>query len=401
MEILEELKNGFEDFKTKNAEAMESVNALIKAQENGTKESVKAAMDKAEKNAEEVQALADRLVEAEQKLVAGIKSGKEAPKTLGALVIESAEYKAFAEGKSSKIRINTDKRITVQANTITGQGGSPVDNVDTLTPAERISGVVPGAFRRLRVRDVIPGGVTSSNAIEVTRELAFTNNAAEAAEGAQKGESSLTFDLYTAPVRTVAHFLKVSRQVREDAPAIMSYVNTRLRYGVELRVDQQLIAGDGTGQNLTGMTVAPNFTAFTPTSGENALDSINRAIQAVVAADYSPTAIILNPADWGAIERTKVGASDDRYVIGDPRSQMGPVLWGLPVVVTNSMTAGKVLVAAFDIAFQVWQREGVIVEMTESNEDDFEKNLITIRAEERLALAGYRPASVRYGDLAL
>lgn len=399
MEIVAELKKGFEDFKAKQSQATEDIKALMKEQENGTKESIKAAVEKAELTAKEVQSLADRLVEAEQKLVAGIKSGKEAPRSLGALVLESDEYKAFAAGKTSKIRIETKQGITVQANTISGQGGSPVENQDTLVPAQRVPGIVPGAFRQLRVRDLIPGGNTSSNMIEFTRELAFTNNAAETAEGGSKPESSLTFELATAPVRTIAHWIKVTKQVISDAPALMSYIDTRLRYGVELRVDQQLMSGNGTGQNLIGMNISPNMTAFTPTSGDSALDTINRQKYALLSADYAATGLILNPTDWGNIERSKVGASDDRYVIGDPRSAMGPFLWGLPVVVSNSQTAGKLTIAAFNIAFQVWQREGVIVEMTDSNDTDFQKNLITIRAEERLALAGYRPASVKYGSL--
>jgi HK97 family phage major capsid protein len=235
--------------------------------------------------------------------------------------------------------------------------------------------------------------------VEFTRELAFTNNAAETAEGATKPETSITFELANAPVRTIAHWIKLSRQVMDDAPAVASYVDTRLRYGVERRIDAQLIAGNGVGQNLSGLTNSGNFTAFTPVTGDTALDSLNKAKYLIEASDYSATAIVMNPADWGAIERNKTSYGE--YVIGDPRSAIGPVLWGLPVVVSNSMVSGKLLVGAFDIAAQVWNREGVAVEMTESNDTDFVKNLVTVRAEARLALAVYRPASVYYGNLTL
>jgi len=399
MDIVAELKQAFEQYKATQAQALAGVNTLIKTQAEGTKEEVKAAMAQAEALAVKVTAMADRIVEMEQKLVAGIRSGKEAPKSLGALVVESDEYKAFASGKNSKCRITLAKGFSVFANTITGQEDSPATNHDTLIGTHRIPGVIPGAFRRLRVKDLIPQGNTISNMVEVTRELVFTNAAAETAEGAAKAEATLTFELYNAPVVTIAHWLKVSRQVREDAPALMSYIDTRLRYGVELREDQQLLAGTGVGQNLIGMCVSPNFTAFTPETGDNALDTINRVKYVIGNADYLATGIVLNPTDWGNIERTKVGTADDRYVVGDPRSAMGPFLWGLPVVVTPSMTAGKLLIAAFDIAFQLWNRQETVVEMSESDDDNFQNNLITIRAEKRCALAGYRPASVRYGDL--
>jgi HK97 family phage major capsid protein len=207
----------------------------------------------------------------------------------------------------------------------------------------------------------------------------------------------VTFELASAPVRTIAHWLKLSTQVLDDAPALASYIDTRLRYGVELRIDQQLLNGNGTGQNISGMTDSGNFTAFTPTPGETALDSINRAIYAVYAADYAPTAMIMNPADWGAIERIK--GNDEHYIIGNPQGTIGRVLWGLPVVVSNTMTSGKFLLGAMPIAYQVWNRQGTVVEMYAQDEDNVQRNLVTVRAESRLALAVYRPISVQYGDL--
>lgn len=349
----------------------------------------KSAVEAAEKAAAEIKSLHDRVLDIEQKTAEAVKMGKESPKTLGEMLIASDSFKQFAEGMTTKARVEIK-------NTITGQGGSPVDNVSTIVGTQRLPGIVPGAFRALRIRDVLPAGNTVSNAVEYTRELAFTNAAAETAEGASKPEASLTFELATAPVRTIAHWLKLSKQVMDDAPALASYVDNRLRYGVELRIDQQLLNGNGSGQNIGGMTKAGNFTAFTPASGDNAIDSINKAIYAVIGADYAPTAIVLNPADWGAIERTKI---NDSYVFGTPALAAGPVLWGLPVVVSNTMGSGKFMVGAMDIAYQVWNRQGVTVEMSEADDVNFQKNLVTVRAESRLALAIYRPASVRYGDL--
>lgn len=349
----------------------------------------KSAVEAAEKAAKELKAMGDRLLEIEQKQAEGIKKGYEMPKSLGESFATSDEFKAFAEGRTSKARLE-------MKNTITGQSGSPAANSDTIVAPQRQVGIVSGAFRTLRIRDVMPSGTTSSNLVEYTRELAFTNSAAETAEGATKPEAALTFELVSAPVKTIAHWLKLSKQVMDDAPALASYVDTRLRYGVDLRIDQQLLNGNGTGQNIGGLAKAGNHTAFTPSSGDNAIDSINRAIYAVAAADYNATAIILNPADWGAIERTKT--NDDAYVFGAPQ-KLAPTLWGLPVIATNTMTAGKFMVGAFDMAAQVWNRQGTVVEMSEADDTNFQKNLVTVRAEARLALAIYRPASIQYGNL--
>lgn len=360
--------------------------------EQGSKDA-KIAAEKAEKNAQEQIKLSAQLCELQQKMNDGVISGKVAPKTLGQMVIQSDAFAQFVSGSSNKLK--------VEANTITGQEGAPAENSDTLVAPQRLNGIIPGAFRSLRIRDVLPQGTTTSNAVEYTRELAFTNAAAETSEGVTKPEATLTFELATANVRTIAHFIKVSKQVLDDAPALQSYIDTRLRYGVELRYDNQLLNGNGANPNISGMTASGNFTAFTPLTGANQLDNINSAIEQVALADYAATAIILNPADWYAIERLKVGSSDDRYIVGDPTAVMGPRLWGLPVVVSNNMTAGKVLVGAMDIAYQVWNRQGVTVEMFEQDDVNVQKNLLTVRAEARGTLATYRPASVVYGDLVL
>lgn len=348
----------------------------------------KSAIEKAEKLAQELKGMGDRLLEIEQKQVETLKKG-EPVKTFGESFVTSDAFKSFAAGSTTKARIE-------MKNTISGQSGSPLANSSVIVAPQRQVGIVGGAFRQLRIKDILSSGTTNSNLVEYTRELAFTNNAAETAEGATKRESALTFELVQAPVKTIAHWLKVTKQVMDDAPALASYVDTRLRYGVELRTDQQLLNGNGTGQNISGMTDSGNYTAFTPESGDNGLDSINRAIYAVAAADYNATAIILNPADWGAIERTKSTTGEYEFM---PQMATVPTLWGLPVIVTNSMTAGKFLVGALDIAYQVWNRQGTTVEMSESDDTNFQKNLITVRAENRLALAVYRPASVQYGDL--
>lgn len=389
-----ELGQAFAAFKTAQEMANESVKALAREIEKGSKEGIAAAVAKADALAAQVTSLADRMVEAEQKLVKNIMAGKESVQSIGQIYVASNEFKAFASGASSRAKLDIVGGFRAA---ITGQSGSPATNSDVIAAPDRLAGIVPGAFRALRVRDVIPAGQTNSNLVEYTRELAFTNNAAEAAEGATRGESGITFELAQAPVVTVGHFIKVSKQVLSDAPALAAYIDNRLRYGVEVREDSQIINGTGVGQNLKGLSHADNKTTFTPTSGDTEIDSVNRAKSTLAAADYAATALFLNPATWGTIERKKTSYGE--YVVGNPFGQIVPVLWGLPVVVTNSITAGKLLIGAFNVGAMLFDREAVTVEMTNSNDTDFQKGLITLRAEKRLALAGLRPASVLYGSL--
>jgi len=387
IKLVQEIKASIDEFKA----ARKATDDAIKTAMEATGADVKAALQKAEAAAKEVKAVSDRLVEAEQKLVENVMKSKAAPKSLGAIIVDSEAYKQFSQGMTSRMR--------VEANTIIGETGSPGEPSDTLVPSQRLPGIIPGTFRALRLRDVIPSGTTGSNLIKYTRELLFTNAAVEVGEGLQKPESTLTFEEVDSPVRTVAHWIKASKQVLEDAPMLQSYIDTRMRYGVELRIDTQLLNGNGTAPNLSGVTDSGNFTAFTPTTGDTAIDSANRAKYQLVASDYAADTIVMNPADWGAIERLK--GTDGYYVVGNPFGGIQPVLWGVPVVVTNAMTAGKFVAAAFQISSQVFNRAGVVVEMFAQDEDNVQKNLLTIRAEARLALATYRPASVLYGDLTI
>lgn len=389
IQLVGEIKSAMEQMK----EANKTVNAALEASVKETGKDAKAAIAAAEASAQKIQSLSASIVEMEQKLADGVIKGKASAETLGQTLIKSESFKQFAAGNTNKFRI--------EANTITGQSGSPAENSDTLVGVNRLAGIVPGAFRTLKVKDLAPNFTTTSNAIEYTRELLFTNGAEETAEGATKPEATLTFELASANVRTVAHWLKLSKQVLDDAPALAGYVDNRLRYGVELKYDSQLLNGAGTSQTITGMTASANRTAFTPTTGETQLDSINRLIEAIRVAEYDCTAIVLNPVDWHKIERIKEGTSYNTYALSNPAQMVTPMLWGKPVVVTNAMTAGYVLGAAFDIAYGVWNRQGVAVEMFEQDDTNVQKNLVTVRAELRGCLTGFRPASAYYGALTL
>ena len=158
-------------------------------------------------------------------------------------------------------------------------------------------------------------GRTSSNAVDFVKESGFQNMAAAVAEGAAKPQSDLSLDLVQTPVRTLAHWFKASNQVLADIPLLQSYIDTRSRYGLKDVEDQQLLAGDGTGQNLLG--IVPQATAFNTAlleADDQEIDTIRRAKLQVRIAKYEASAIVLNPVDWARIETLK--DSNGRYIIG-------------------------------------------------------------------------------------
>jgi HK97 family phage major capsid protein len=205
------------------------------------------------------------------------------------------------------------------------------------------------------------------------------------------------------PISTVAHWIKISRQLASDNAQLAAYVNTRMRYGVNLKVETQLVAGDGTAPNISGILDSGNFTAhgYANAALGSALKKfvlIRKVLADSWAAGYPADAIVLNPADWGQmeIELMTTAAGQTLYSVSEGGV---PRLFSVPVVQSVGMTAGTFAAGAFGQAYMVHNREGVVVEMSDSDSDNFTKNLVTIRAERRLALATERPAAVRAGTL--
>lgn len=336
--------------------------------------------------------LHDEVTEMRQK---GVKMEREAPsESMGRQFVGSEQFKAYQGGQQGRARMEFK-------NTIIGEGGSPQDPTNTIVPLQTMPGIVGGAFRGLRILDVLPTGQASGNQIHYTKEDTFTNAAAETAEGAQKPEATLTFTSVDTPVRTIAHFIKVSKQVLDDAPALETYIDRRIRYGVELRAEQQVMNGDGTSPNLSGILDAGNFTSLTAASGDNNFDFANKAKYKVIESDYMADYFMINPADWGAMERLQNADGDyigSASAVGYLQNGLVPTLWGLPVIASNSVPAGKLICLSTD-ATMFWQRQGSVVEIFDQNQDDVEKNLLTIRGEMRGAFTVFRPAAVVAGDL--
>jgi len=277
---------------------------------------------------------------------------------------------------------------------------------DTTVAPARSGTIVGGAFLPFSMEALIPSTGTTSNAIEFTKEASFTNSAAEASEGGAKAESALTWSLVNMPVSTVAHWIKISKQLAADAPALAAYVNSRMVYGVNQKVDTQLVVGDGTAPNISGTYDTGNFTAHGYTNAAlvaisatlKKLVLIRKVIADLYAAGYPADAIVLNPQDWATIEIElfTVAAGQTLYNVNAAGQ---PFLFGLPVIQAIGMAADTFQVGRFSEAYMIHNREGVVVEMSDSDSDNFTKNLITIRAERRLALATEKPAAVRGGDL--
>jgi HK97 family phage major capsid protein len=330
--------------------------------------------------------LADRLVTLEQKGFTVVNGPVDT--SWGAQLVKSDRYQAFASGQAQKVRVEVK-------NTLVG--------ADANVAPDRKPGIVPGAFVPLTLESLFSAVPTSSNAIEFTKEASFTNSAAEASEGAAKAESALTWSLVNMPISTVAHWIKISRQLASDNMALAAYVNARMVYGVNRRVETQLGAGDGTAPNISGILDSGNFTAHGYANANlgtvlKKVVLIRKIIADLWAAGYPAEAILLNPADWATIEIDILTEVTNAVRVGVNAAGQ-QTLFGVPVVQSVGITADNVAVGAFSQMGTLYNREGVVVELSDSDSDNFTKNLVTVRAERRLALATEVPAACRAGDL--
>ena len=327
------------------------------------------------------------------KLEANGAGGDVQHQSLGQQFVNSERVKAFLSHDNPRGKADLTVKAAITSLT-TDADGSAGDLVQTT----RLAGVQALPQRRMTVRDLLTPGNMDGNALEYVKETGFTNNAGMVAEGAKKPESSIKFDLVSTTAKVIAHYMKASRQILSDASQLASLIDGRLRYGLAFKEEQQLLNGDGTGQNLLG--IIPQATAFAapfdPAGTETNIDNIRLAFLQAELAEFPSTGVVMNPIDWARIELLK--DTTGRYIIGNPQGVLGASLWNRPVVTTQAIAADKFLAGAFKLGAQVFDRWQARVEVATENEDDFVKNMVTVLAEERLALAVYRPEAFIFGD---
>jgi HK97 family phage major capsid protein len=226
-----------------------------------------------------------------------------------------------------------------------------------------------------------------------------TNNAAPVAEGALKPQSDLAFEEVVAPVRTIAHFFLATRQIMDDAPALAATIDAEARAGLADQEDAQMLFGDNTGQNLLGLVPqASPFVRQWSVANSTPLDVLIQAIAQVEALNWKVDGMVLNAVDWRRLQ--SIRDTQGRYIGNSPfEADIAQRIWNTPVVATNRMPVGKFLIGPFRTQAQIFDRLGVEVVASTEDSDNFRRNLITLRAEERLAFTCRRPASFVTGDL--
>lgn len=322
---------------------------------------------------------------------AGAKFGGAVARTvggsLGAQFVNSKQYQEMVKRDA----------VACDAVVLSRKEDPPDMTVDTDAAGDwvmpdRRPGVIRDPDRPLTIRDMLPTIPTTSNAIEYVVETGFTNSAALVDEGAEKPESTLAFDLETVPVCTIAHWIPATRQILADAPGLRAYIDTRLRYGLRLAEEDELLYGDDC---FDGFFEAEDVQDVETNDG-SILDHIRQAKLEVRNAEYAPTAIVMHPTDWANIEMLKDGVGNYRFA--NPVNSNRRQLWGLPVIETTAINEGNFLMGAFNMGAAIFDREQVTVRVSEHHEEFFTHNKVAILCESRMTLAIFRPEAFVIGE---
>lgn len=364
--------------------------ALNEAEKHGALSTqAKTTADEALANAnaarQKLNALEARLGEAEQAFAALPQSTvPQAAQTIGAMAANNESMKAFIN--QVKSGINGSVSIPIKAALLsTANGGALVQPHHV--------GLVQSPIVRLTIRDLLMPGGTVSNSIQYVHET-FTNNANTQREGQTKNESTLSYDPDSVPVATIAHFIYTTTQILDDAPMLESQINTRLLDGLKEAEEKQLLKGSGVGLNIKGLWhyATPYANPSTTAKDDEPVDRLRLAMLQMEVNSLYASGIVLNPIQWAEIELSK--DANKKYLFADPFGQSNiRRLWGLPTVSTAHLKEKEFLVGAFSTYAQLWDREEANVVISTENKDNFERNMVTIRAEERVALTVYNNAA--------
>mgnify|MGYP000206352821 CR=1 FL=1 len=310
-------------------------------------------------------------------------------KGLGAQIIDSASYQDYAGKKTAQAHVQLK-------NTILNSGGAAPQ-------ADQIPGLVPGAFEKLSIMGTVIQGQTDGASISYPKESTWVNGAAIQVEGAAKAESTLTFENVTESVKTVATHLTASKQALRNSSYMASYIDRRLSHGVRVKTEDQIVNGDGVGENMSGWLATGNHTVISPLATTDVFGLANKLKTAVELNEYEPDLFYMHPSDWSTAETSRRSAGDNAFIAASGavtyvNNGLTPLLWGLPVVTSKTIPEGTLICKSRD-ADMYFNEDNLTVTMSDSHGDNFTKNLVTILAESAGVEAVFTAAAICTGDI--
>lgn len=382
-----QLKNGFGDLQKKYDAAMEEV-------EKGNK--ITGDLKKQiEDQKGELQKVIDQVVDLEQKGVK-LRGHPGEGKSFIDMIKGDDSYKALSSNSANRAEIEVTKSDLAAMKEVKVTSAGVVAPVYDTT-------IQPGIRQELRIRDLLTAIPVTGQNYTYFREKLHTRGAGMVAEGGTKPTSDVTFEAATDRVKKIAVWMPVTEEALADVPQMQGYIQELLRYDLKLEEENQILKGDGTGENLNGlMTQATIYDADLTKTGDTSIDIVRRGIYQVrKQSKLSADGVVMSELDWMNIELQKDG--ENRYLFANLQGLVTPILWGRPVITSDSMdegdadAGGEFLIANFARAAILFDRMSYLFKMGLIN-DMFIKNMIALLAEERLGLGVRRREALVKGN---
>lgn len=303
--------------------------------------------------------------------------------------IEGGAIDAMRNGMSKAARFEVKADMTTAAD-FTGE----------VIPADRVPGYKYDPTRLVHVRQLIPQGSTTSDVVRFVKESGYTNGAAPKAEGATLGQSDFDFTASDANVQKIGTYFRISEEMLNDTPQLTSYLSARAPEKLLEVEDTQILNGNGTAPNLSG--IITDASAFAAGGFANAIESANEfdvltvALNQLALANYAADYIMINPTDFHKILLLK--SSQNEYLVKDWNQGLQPRINGVPVILNTAITSDKYLVGNFGMGTQLWVRDNVGVEFFREDGTNVRDGFVTVRVQERVALTNYLPNAFVAGD---
>lgn len=318
----------------------------------------------------------------------------------GSRFVSSNEFKAF---KSALRDRNASVRLELSATPETTQASNSATRTSLAQPYE--AGIVTDPRQVLAIESLFGKINIDVNAYQYIKYGFTTTQTATGpavvSEGSAKPESNYSGTIETGTIKTLAHWTKMTEQMIADNSNIVTFINDDMQYQLNKVIDAQIVNGTGSGQ-LKGLSASGNYTDYITgagiDTGDTVIDLILKVKTKMEAANIRNISLLLNPVDWCKVLCSKNVNKD--YLIPGIVDIPQQRIWGVPVILSGSVTSGKFHMGNFYEGGKIFERQGVTVEMARSG-DDFEKNLMTLRVERRLDFAVVQPKALAYGDFSV
>ena len=308
--------------------------------------------------------------------------------------LDNGAVEGIAKGNSRSASFELKADMTVAAD-FTGE----------VIPADRVPGYKFDPTRPVHVRQLLATGSTQSDVVRYVKESGYSNGAAATAEGATLGQSDFDMTAADANVRKIGTYFRISEEMLADTPQLTSYLSARAPEKLLEVEDAQILSGDGTGANLSGIiTDAADFDVsssgafYQSVESANEFDVIVAALNQLSLLNYSADCIMLNPTDFNKILLLK--DSTNKYLKDQVYNGLQPSFSGVKVIQNTAIAAGSFLIGNFGIGTQLWVRQGVNVEFFREDGTNVRDGFVTVRVSERVALTNYLPNAFVNGTFA-